>query len=466
MRCAAGAGADAVVIARRRNAPLSATARKAASGAAEHLPLVSVTNIASGLERISEAGLAVIGAAAGRRAVALRHGSPGTARRRARWRGAWPAPAHPRTVRPDRLDSPSRPRGESERLGGGRRVPLRGRTPALRRTAYRRRRVADHGALMRSRRNAGFVGPCPTDATPRDSSSRQAPGRWRIHPDRASGAPKRRRSRTVKRCPGALAGLAVPGMPPLKGPREFPTIRRRSVVAAGTDSVISLPHRPGVLGRQTRKERSMRHYEVVFMVHPDQSEQVSAMVERYRSMIESDGGSLHRLEDWGRRQLAYPISKIHKAHYVLMNVECTNGAPCRVDERLQVQRRGDPPPHPPTGVGADRAVAPREVEGEGREGRARRPRPAPRGERRAIDVGTGGGRPPREAGGEAFRGIGGNSAPGRRSRPVRPRSRRPRRRRNSGSCGLRARAGPANGGRASWPVSFAGGATAALPWRG
>ena len=70
----------------------------------------------------------------------------------------------------------------------------------------------------------------------------------------------------------------------------------------------------------------MRHYEVVFMVHPDQSEQVPAMVERYRSMIESDGGSIHRLEDWGRRQLAYPVNKVHKAHYVLMNVECTNGA--------------------------------------------------------------------------------------------------------------------------------------------
>ena len=70
----------------------------------------------------------------------------------------------------------------------------------------------------------------------------------------------------------------------------------------------------------------MRHYEVVFMVHPDQSEQVSAMIERYRSMIESDGGSIHRLEDWGRRQLAYPINKVHKAHYVLMNVECTGGA--------------------------------------------------------------------------------------------------------------------------------------------
>lgn len=66
----------------------------------------------------------------------------------------------------------------------------------------------------------------------------------------------------------------------------------------------------------------MRHYEVVFMVHPDQSEQVSAMIERYRSMIEAGGGHIHRLEDWGRRQLAYPINKIHKAHYVLMNVEC------------------------------------------------------------------------------------------------------------------------------------------------
>ena len=70
----------------------------------------------------------------------------------------------------------------------------------------------------------------------------------------------------------------------------------------------------------------MRHYEVVFMVHPDQSEQVPAMIERYRSMVESDGGSIHRLEDWGRRQLTYPINKVHKAHYVLMNVECTNGA--------------------------------------------------------------------------------------------------------------------------------------------
>ncbi|NLO80009.1 MAG: 30S ribosomal protein S6 [Xanthomonadaceae bacterium] len=66
----------------------------------------------------------------------------------------------------------------------------------------------------------------------------------------------------------------------------------------------------------------MRHYEIVFMVHPDQSEQVPAMIERYRSIVESKGGKIHRLEDWGRRQLAYPIRKLIKAHYVLMNVEC------------------------------------------------------------------------------------------------------------------------------------------------
>ena len=67
----------------------------------------------------------------------------------------------------------------------------------------------------------------------------------------------------------------------------------------------------------------MKHYEVVFLVHPDQSEQVPAMIERYRSTIESQQGKIHRLEDWGRRQLAYPINKIHKAHYVLMNIECS-----------------------------------------------------------------------------------------------------------------------------------------------
>ena len=65
----------------------------------------------------------------------------------------------------------------------------------------------------------------------------------------------------------------------------------------------------------------MRHYEIVFLVHPDQSEQVPAMIERYRGMITAGGGAIHRLEDWGRRQLAFPIAKVHKAHYVLMNIE-------------------------------------------------------------------------------------------------------------------------------------------------
>ncbi len=66
----------------------------------------------------------------------------------------------------------------------------------------------------------------------------------------------------------------------------------------------------------------MRHYEIVFIVHPDQSEQVPAMVERYKTLVTTHGGQIHRLEDWGRRQLAYPIQKMHKAHYVLMNIEC------------------------------------------------------------------------------------------------------------------------------------------------
>lgn len=66
----------------------------------------------------------------------------------------------------------------------------------------------------------------------------------------------------------------------------------------------------------------MRHYEIVFIVHPDQSEQVPAMIERYRGTVTTRNGTIHRLEDWGRRQLAYPIAKIHKAHYVLMNIEC------------------------------------------------------------------------------------------------------------------------------------------------
>ena len=67
----------------------------------------------------------------------------------------------------------------------------------------------------------------------------------------------------------------------------------------------------------------MRHYEIVFLVHPDQSEQVPAMIERYKTLIEADKGAVHRLEDWGRRQLAYPINNLAKAHYIMMNVECT-----------------------------------------------------------------------------------------------------------------------------------------------
>lgn len=70
----------------------------------------------------------------------------------------------------------------------------------------------------------------------------------------------------------------------------------------------------------------MRHYEVVFLVHPDQSEQVPAMIERYETLITNNGGQIHRKEDWGRRQLAYPINKLHKAHYAMLNVECNQEA--------------------------------------------------------------------------------------------------------------------------------------------
>ncbi len=82
----------------------------------------------------------------------------------------------------------------------------------------------------------------------------------------------------------------------------------------------------------------MRHYEIVFMVHPDQSEQVPGMIERYSNTIQKDGGQVHRLEDWGRRQLAYPINKVHKAHYVLMNVEASNDA---MDELTTTFRYND-----------------------------------------------------------------------------------------------------------------------------
>lgn len=79
----------------------------------------------------------------------------------------------------------------------------------------------------------------------------------------------------------------------------------------------------------------MRHYEIVFMVHPDQSEQVPAMIERYRGIIETSGGQIHRLEDWGRRQLAYPIDKLVKAHYVMMNVEANQTALTELEEAFR-----------------------------------------------------------------------------------------------------------------------------------
>ncbi len=82
----------------------------------------------------------------------------------------------------------------------------------------------------------------------------------------------------------------------------------------------------------------MRHYEIVFLVHPDQSEQVPAMVERYTGTVKEAGGKIHRLEDWGRRQLAYPINKIHKAHYVLMNIECGQAT---LDELAEAFRYND-----------------------------------------------------------------------------------------------------------------------------
>ncbi len=93
----------------------------------------------------------------------------------------------------------------------------------------------------------------------------------------------------------------------------------------------------------------MRHYEIVFLVHPDQSEQVPAMIERYKGMLAAGGGRVHRLEDWGRRQLAYPIAKVHKAHYVLMNIECERQDPGRADRRIPFQRRRAAAPRRPDG---------------------------------------------------------------------------------------------------------------------
>ena len=79
----------------------------------------------------------------------------------------------------------------------------------------------------------------------------------------------------------------------------------------------------------------MRHYEIVFIVHPDQSEQVPAMIDRYKGIVTARDGKIHRLEDWGRRQLAYPIQKMHKAHYVLMNVECDGEALAEIEHAFK-----------------------------------------------------------------------------------------------------------------------------------
>jgi small subunit ribosomal protein S6 len=79
----------------------------------------------------------------------------------------------------------------------------------------------------------------------------------------------------------------------------------------------------------------MRHYEIVFIVHPDQSEQVPGMIERYRTTVGNGGGRIHRLEDWGRRQLAYPIDKLAKAHYILMNIECTSAVLVELEDAFR-----------------------------------------------------------------------------------------------------------------------------------
>jgi small subunit ribosomal protein S6 len=119
----------------------------------------------------------------------------------------------------------------------------------------------------------------------------------------------------------------------------------------------------------------MRHYEIVFMVHPDQSEQVPAMVERYTSSIKASGGQVHRMEDWGRRQLAYSINKIHKAHYIMMNIECNDA----VLEELTTNFRYNDAVLRSLVLREDAAITEEsfilKAEKEGRERKARPPRP-------------------------------------------------------------------------------------------
>jgi len=130
----------------------------------------------------------------------------------------------------------------------------------------------------------------------------------------------------------------------------------------------------------------MRHYEIVFLVHPDQSEQVPAMVERYTSAIKADGGQVHRLEDWGRRQLAYSINKIHKAHYVLMNIEASEA----VMEELTTTFRYNDAILRSLVIREDAAVTEEsfilKAEKEGRERKARPPRTERRDDMDAEDM--------------------------------------------------------------------------------
>ena len=124
----------------------------------------------------------------------------------------------------------------------------------------------------------------------------------------------------------------------------------------------------------------MRHYEIVFLVHPDQSEQVPGMVERYRAGIEGKGGIIHRFEDWGRRQLAFPIQKAHKAHYLLMNVECSQEA---LDDLLSSFRFNDAVLRNLV-IKRDEAVTEPSILAKSGEDRGER-RPRDRGERRDDD---------------------------------------------------------------------------------
>ena len=130
----------------------------------------------------------------------------------------------------------------------------------------------------------------------------------------------------------------------------------------------------------------MRHYEIVFLVHPDQSEQVPAMVERYTSAIKADGGQVHRLEDWGRRQLAYSINKIHKAHYVLMNIEASEA----VMEELTTTFRYNDAILRSLVIREDAAITEEsfilKAEKEGRERKARPPRTERRDDMDAEDM--------------------------------------------------------------------------------